>query len=98
MKIFNQFISWLIKRCALKFFTILFQTYVCTHRHQPELRQKVCLYIHTVVPIGGLPSLDGINELFVGKKLKKLLTKASQTDYNLPTVVFGLPEIFSYMC
>ena len=50
------------------------------------------------MPIRGLPSLDGINELFVGKKLKKLLTKASQTDYNLPTVVFGLPEIFSYMC
>ena len=49
--------------------------------HFAELRQKVCLYIHAVVLLRGLPSLKGKNELFVGKKMKKLLAKLSQTDY-----------------
>ena len=51
------------------------------NQHFAELRQKVCLYIHTEVLLRGLPSLDGKNELFVGKKRKKLLAKSSQTDY-----------------
>ena len=48
-----------------------------------ELRQKVCLYIHAVVLPRGLPSLEGKNKLFVGKKRKRLLAKSSQTNYNL---------------
>ena len=52
------------------------------NQHFAELRQKVCLYIHAVVLLRGLPSLEGKNELFVGKKRKKLLAKSSQTDYN----------------
>ena len=51
------------------------------NQHFAGLRQKVCLYIHAVVHLRGLPSLDGINEYFVGKKRKKLLAKSSQTDY-----------------
>ena len=43
-----------------------------------ELRQKVCLYIHAVMLLRGLPGLDGINELFVGKKRKKLLAKSDR--------------------
>ena len=46
------------------------------NQHFAELRQKICLYIR------GLPSLDGINELFVGKKEEELLAKSSQTGYN----------------
>ena len=49
--------------------------------HFAELRQKVCLYIHAVVLLRGLPSLKGKSELFVGKKMKKLLAKLNQTDY-----------------
>ena len=52
------------------------------NQHFAGLRQKVCLYIHAVVLLRGLPSLEGKNELFVGKKRKKLLAKSSQTDYN----------------
>ena len=52
------------------------------NQHSAELRQKVCLYIHAVVFLGGLPSLEGKSKLFVGKKRKKLLAKPSQTDYS----------------
>ena len=38
------------------------------NQHFAELRQKVCLYIHTVVLLRGLPSLEGKNELFVGRQ------------------------------
>ena len=38
------------------------------NQHFAELRQKVCLYIHTVVLLRDLPSLNGKNELFMGKK------------------------------
>ena len=38
-------------------------------------------HIHAVVILRGLPSFEGKNELFVGKKRKKLLAKSSQTDY-----------------
>ena len=42
------------------------------NQHFAELRQKICLYKHAVVLLlplttSGLPSLDGIKELFVGK-------------------------------
>ena len=57
-------------------------------QHFEELRQKVCFYIHTVALPRGLPSLDGINKLFVGKKGNKLLAKPSQTDY----IVYKLGE------
>ena len=43
------------------------------NQHFAELRQKVCSYIHAVVLLRGLPSLDGKNELFVGKKEEKRL-------------------------
>ena len=52
------------------------------NQHFAELRQKVCLYIHAVVLLRGLPSLEGKNELFVGKKRKKRLAQPSQTDYS----------------
>ena len=52
------------------------------NQHFADLRQKICLYIHAVVLLRGLPSLEGKNELFVGKKRKKLLAKSSQTDYS----------------
>ena len=32
----------------------------------------------------GLPSLEGKNELFVGKKRKKRLAQPTQTDYSAP--------------
>ena len=40
------------------------------NQHFAELRQKVCLYIHAVVLLRGLPSLEGKNELLVGKRGK----------------------------
>ena len=43
------------------------------NQHFAELRQKVCLYTHAVVLLRGLPSLEGKNNLFVGKKRKKRL-------------------------
>ena len=51
------------------------------NQHFAELRQEVCLYIHAVVPLRGLPSLNSKNELFVGKKKKKRLAQPSQADY-----------------
>ena len=51
------------------------------NQHFAELRQKVCLYIHAVVLLRGLPSLEGKNNLFVGKKREKRLAQPSQTDY-----------------
>ena len=54
------------------------------NQHFAELRQKVCLYIHTVVLLRGLSSLEGKNEFFVGEKRKKLLAPSSQTDYYSP--------------
>ena len=44
------------------------------NQHFAELRQKVCLYIHTVVLLRGLPSLEGKNKLFVGKKEEKAVS------------------------
>ena len=52
------------------------------NQHFGELRQKVCLYIHAVVLLMGLPSLEAKNELFVGKMREELLAISSQTDYN----------------
>ena len=46
-----------------------------------ELRQKICLYIHVVVLLTCLPSLDGKLERFVTKKWQKWLPNSSQTDY-----------------
>ena len=43
------------------------------NQHFAELRQKVCLYIHAVVLLRGLPSLEGKNKLFEGKKRKERL-------------------------
>ena len=40
------------------------------------------MFIHAVVLQRGLPSLEGKNELFVGKKRKKQLANSSQTDYS----------------
>ena len=52
------------------------------NEHFAQLSQKVCLYIHAVVLLRGLPSLECKDELFVGKTRKKLLAKSSQTDYS----------------
>ena len=38
------------------------------NQHFAELRQNVCLYIHVLVLLRGLPSLDGKLECFVTKK------------------------------
>ena len=40
------------------------------NQHFAEMRQKVCLYIHALVLLRGLPSLEAKNKLFVGKKGK----------------------------
>ena len=40
------------------------------NQHFAELKQKVCLYIHAVVLLRGLPSLECKNELFVEKRGK----------------------------
>ena len=53
------------------------------NQHFAELRHNVCLYIHAVVLLRGLQSLEGKNKRFVGIKRKKLLAKSSQTDYNI---------------
>ena len=50
--------------------------------HFAELRQKICLYIHVVVLLTCLPSLDGKLERFVTKKWQKWLPNSSQTDYS----------------
>ena len=52
------------------------------NQHFTELRQKVRLYIHAVVLLRGLPSLEGKNKLFVGKKTEKRLAQPNQTDYS----------------
>ena len=44
-----------------------------------ELRQKVCLYIHLVVLLTFLPSLDGKHKRFVTKNGKRLPTRVRQT-------------------
>ena len=43
--------------------------------HFAGLRQKVCLYIHAVVLQRCLPSLEGKNELLVGKKEEKAVSR-----------------------
>ena len=52
------------------------------NQHFAELRQNVCLYIHVVVLLRCLPSLDDKLERFVTKKWKKRLPNSSQTDYS----------------
>ena len=44
---------------------------------------KKCLYIHVVVLLTCVPSLDGKIERFVTKKWQKWLPNSSQTDYNI---------------
>ena len=44
-------------------------------QHFAELRQKVCLYIHAVVVLRGLPSLEGKNDLFCGKREEKAVSQ-----------------------
>ena len=58
------------------------------NQHFAELRQKVCLYIHTLVLLRGLPSLEGKNELFVRKTRKKRSAQSSQTDYRSPLPLY----------
>ena len=52
------------------------------NQHFAELRHKICLYIHVVVLLTCLPSLDGKLESFVKKKWQKWLPNSSQTDYS----------------
>ena len=69
-------------------------------KHFAELRQKG-MFMHTR---GSAPERSAKFERqktnFLWEKRAKscMLAKSSQTDYNLPTVVFGLRELFSYMC
>ena len=44
------------------------------NQHFAELRQNVCLYIHALVLLGGLLSLEGKNEFFCGKKEEKAIS------------------------
>ena len=59
------------------------------NQHFVELRQKVCLHIHAVVLQRGLPSLEGKNELFVGKKRKKRLANSSQTEEYIELYIYS---------
>ena len=45
------------------------------NQHVAVLRQKVSLYIHVVVPLSGLPNLNGKLERFVTKKVEKAVAK-----------------------
>ena len=45
------------------------------YQHFEELRIKVCLYIHAVVLLRGLPSLEGKNEVLVGKIKEKAVSQ-----------------------
>ena len=47
------------------------------NQHFAELRHKICLYIHVVVLLTCLPSLDGKLERFVTKKWQKWLPNLS---------------------
>ena len=51
------------------------------NQHFAQLRQNMCLYIHVVVLLTCLSSLDGKLELIVTKKWQKWLPNSSQTDY-----------------
>ena len=42
----------------------------------------------------GLPSLEGKNELFVGKKRKKRLAQPSQTDYSRLVFAITIPIMY----
>ena len=52
------------------------------NQHFAEFRQNVCLYIHVVVLLRWLPSLDVKLKRFVTKKWKNWLPNSSQTDYS----------------
>ena len=54
------------------------------NQHLVELRQKVCLYIHALVLLRCLPSLDVKNKPFVTKKRKDGQSSLGQTDYSYP--------------
>ena len=45
------------------------------NQHFAELRQKVCLYIHVVMPLTSLPSLEGKLVCFVTKKMENAVAK-----------------------
>ena len=45
------------------------------NQHFAKLRQNICLYIHVVVHLTCLPSLDGKLERFVTKKVAKVIVK-----------------------
>ena len=51
------------------------------NQHFVELRRRVCLYIHALVFLRGLPCLEGKNNLFVGKRGKSGEANLCQTDY-----------------
>ena len=59
-----------------------------------KLRQKKSLYIHVVVLLTSLPSLDGKLELFVTKKWQKRLPNSSQTDYKLSSKLYLKQSLF----
>ena len=59
------------------------------NQHFTELRQKICVYIHGVVLLTCLPSLDGKLERFVTKKWQKWLPNSSQTDYRYKKIGSG---------
>ena len=65
------------------------------NQHIGELRQKVCFYIHAVVLLKGMPSLDDINKLFVGKKAEKWLAQLKSD--RLKQLVYGAPFVTSIL-
>ena len=63
------------------------------NQHFAELRQINCLYIHVVVLLTCLPSLDGKLERFVTKRWQKGLPNLSQTDYSISICVHRLADV-----
>ena len=67
------------------------------NQHFAELRQKVCLYIHAVGLLRGLPSLEGKNEFFAGKKGKAVSPTKSDRLYSIShRAEVQLPHLPSY--
>ena len=68
------------------------------NQHFAELRHKVCLYIHAVVLLRGLPSLNGKNELFVGKRWKSCYKSDRLWYYNCYAFQLYIEIIESSYC
>ena len=50
--------------------------------YSAELRRTVCLYIHVLALLRGVPSLEARTTFLWGKKRKMRLANSSHTDYS----------------